>query len=76
MYLLKFIRKLFAVLLLLLVLLAGVVYFVSGTERGLQFAGRLLQSQFGEYVQIGRVGGRLLSVIDMTDLRIQVGEDV
>ena len=76
MFLLKFIRKLFAVLLLLVVLLAGLVYFIVGTESGLQFAGEVLQSQFGEYVQIGQLGGRLDSVINVTDLRIQVGEDV
>ena len=76
MFLLKFIRKLFAVLLLLVVLLAGLLYFLSGTESGLQFAGRVLQSQFGEHVQIGQLGGRLVSVIDVTDLRIQVDEDV
>ncbi|MGB5717485.1 MAG: hypothetical protein WBN81_10360, partial [Gammaproteobacteria bacterium] len=76
MSLLKFIRKLLAVLLLLVVLLAGLVYFISGTESGLQFAGRVLQSQFGEQVQIGRLGGRLVSVIEVTDLRIQVGADV
>ena len=76
MYLLKFIRKLFTALLLLVVLLAGLLYFISGTESGLQFAGRVLQSQFGEQVQIGRLGGRLVSVIEVTDLRIQVEEDV
>ena len=76
MYLLKWIRRLFAVLLLLVVLLAGLVYYISATESGLQFAGRVLQSQLGEYVQIGQLGGRLDSVINVTDLRIQVGEDV
>jgi translocation and assembly module TamB len=76
MYLLKWIRKLLAVLLLLFVLLAGLAYFIAGTESGLQFAARVLQSQLGEYVQIGQLGGRLVSVIEVTDLRIQVGEDV
>ena len=76
MSLLKWIRKLFTVLLLLVVLLAGLVYFITGTESGLQYAGRVLQSQLGEYVQIGQLNGRLVSVIDVTDLRIQVGEDV
>lgn len=72
----KLVRKILAILLLLLVLLTGLVFFVAGTESGLQLTGQVLQSQFGEGLQMGRLSGRLATAIDVEDLRIQVGGDV
>ena len=72
----KAVRNIVALLLLLMVLLAALVYFVAGTESGLQLAGQLLQSQLGQGLQIGRLRGRLVTAIDVEDLRVQVGSDV
>lgn len=63
-------------ILLLVMLTASLVFFIVGTEAGLQVVGRLLQSQVGEGLQIGRLGGRLVTAIEVEDLRIQVNDDV
>jgi len=72
----KVIKIILAMLLVLVLLLGGMVFYVVGTESGLQFVGRLLDSQVGEGLQIGRLGGRLVTAIEVEDLRIQVNDDV
>ena len=72
----RILGSLLASLLTLLLLLAGLVYYLAGTESGLQFAGQLLQSQLGDHVTLGRLRGRLASNIEVDDLRIQIDGDV
>jgi len=72
----KLVRYAIAFVLLLALLLAGLVYFVAGTESGLQLVGEVLKSTSGEWLQTGRLSGRLAKTIDVEDLRIQVDGDV
>ncbi|MCG6900640.1 MAG: translocation/assembly module TamB domain-containing protein [Gammaproteobacteria bacterium] len=72
----KMVRNILASMLFLMVLFAGLVFFVTGTESGLQLAGQLLQSQFGEMLQIGQLRGRLATDVEVEDLRIQIDGDV
>jgi autotransporter translocation and assembly factor TamB len=72
----RLVRYGIAIVLLLALLLAGLAYFVAGTESGLQLVGQTLKSTSGDWLQIGRVSGRLAGAIDVEDLRIQVEDDV
>lgn len=72
----KLVRYSIALLLLLAALLAGLAYFVVATENGLQLVGQALKSTSGEWLQFGRLSGRLAGTIDIEDLRIEVGKDV
>ena len=72
----KVIKIMLALLLVLVLLTGGLVFYVVGTESGLQFAGRLMQSQLGEGLHVGRLSGRLATAIEIDDLRIQVNDDV
>ena len=72
----KIVRKLLAVLLLLVMLFGGLVFYTVGTESGLQTVGRLLESQLGEGLRIGRLGGRLATAFEVEDLWVQVDDNV
>jgi len=72
----KLVRYGIAFVLLLALLLAGLAYFVVATESGLQLVGQALKSTSGDWLQVGRVSGRLAGDIDVEDLRIQVEDDV
>jgi translocation and assembly module TamB len=72
----KALRIIITLLLVLALLLGGLVFYLAGTESGLQTVGQILESQFGNGLQIGRLGGRLATTIKAEDLRVQVNEDV
>ncbi|MEN8205815.1 MAG: translocation/assembly module TamB domain-containing protein [Pseudomonadota bacterium] len=72
----KVVKRIFTLLLVFVLLLGGLVFFVIGTESGLQVVGQMLESQLGEGLHIGRLGGRLATDFEVEDLRVQVNDDV
>lgn len=73
--LLRCIRHTTGTILLLVLLLVAMLIYLGTTQHGLQTAGQLLAGQLDDTLQIGELQGSLLSVIEVDDLRLQVGPD-
>jgi translocation and assembly module TamB len=73
--LLQWIRHMAGAVLLLALLLIALLVYLGTTQHGLQTTGRLLAGQLDDTLQFGELQGTLLSVIEVDDLKLQVGPD-
>ena len=71
----RLLKRVSLALVILLLPLLALLYYLTLTQHGLQFAGRVLTSRYADTIQLGELQGALLKTISVSNLQLQLDGD-